>query len=35
MGHETQEITLTYAHLFPSRQVEMATKLNEIRKDDE
>ena len=35
MGHETQEITLTYAHLFPSRQVEMATKLDEIRKDDE
>lgn len=34
MGHETQEITLTYAHLFPSRQVEMATKLDEIRKDD-
>ena len=34
LGHETAEITLTYAHLFPSRQLEMAEKLNEIRKDD-
>lgn len=34
VGHETQEITLNYAHLFPNRQVEMADKLNEIRKED-
>ena len=32
-GHETAEITLTYAHLFPSRQVEMAVRLDEIRKE--
>lgn len=35
LGHETAEITLTYAHLFPSRQIEMAEKLNEIRKESE
>ena len=35
LGHETAEITLTYAHLFPSRQIEMADKLNEIRKENE
>lgn len=33
LGHETAEITLTYAHLFPSRQTEMAEKLDEIRKE--
>lgn len=35
VGHETQEITLAYAHLFPSRQIEMADRLNDIRKEDE
>ncbi len=34
LGHETAEITLTYAHLFPSRQLEMVERLNEIRKED-
>lgn len=34
LGHETVEITFTYAHLFPSRQAEIADKLNEIRKED-
>ncbi len=28
VGHESIEITLRYAHLFPSKQLEMATKLN-------
>lgn len=33
LGHETAEITLTYAHLFLSRQLEMAERLYEIRKE--
>ena len=28
VGHESIEITYNYAHLFPSKQVEMAQKLN-------
>ena len=28
VGHESIEITLRYAHLFPTKQVEMAEKLN-------
>lgn len=28
IGHEIIEITLRYAHLFPSKQTEMATRLN-------
>ena len=28
MGHESIDITYNYAHLFPSRQTEMADKLN-------
>lgn len=28
VGHESIDITLNYAHLFPSRQTEMADKLN-------
>ena len=28
VGHESIEITLRYAHLFPSKQIEMAAKLN-------
>ena len=28
MGHESIEITYNYAHLFPSKQTEMADKLN-------
>ena len=29
VGHESERITLDYAHLFPSKQDEMARKLNE------
>ena len=28
VGHETIDITFRYAHLFPTRQSEMAEKLN-------
>lgn len=28
VGHESIDITLKYAHLFPSKQIEMANKLN-------
>ena len=28
VGHESIDITYNYAHLFPSRQLEMANKLN-------
>ena len=28
VGHESIDITYNYAHLFPSKQVEMADKLN-------
>ncbi len=31
VGHESINITLHYAHLFPSRQTEMADKLNDAR----
>ncbi|MDI9590218.1 MAG: site-specific integrase [Acidobacteriota bacterium] len=31
LGHESQQVTLTYAHLFPNKQEEMAQKLDEIR----
>ena len=31
VGHESIYITYRYAHLFPSRQDEMANKLNEER----
>lgn len=31
VGHESIEITLHYAHLFPSKQIEMAEKLNTER----
>ncbi len=34
MGHESIDITLNYAHLYPSRQLEMAEKLNMERGDD-
>jgi integrase len=29
VGHESIEITLRYAHLFPTKQIEMAEKLND------
>jgi len=28
VGHESIDITYRYAHLFPSKQMEMADKLN-------
>ena len=28
VGHESIDITYNYAHLFPSKQTEMAEKLN-------
>ena len=31
VGHESIDITYRYAHLFPTRQTEMATKLNNER----
>ena len=34
VGHESINITYNYAHLFPTTQTDMATKLNEIRKVD-
>ena len=32
VGHESIEITYRYAHLFPSKQAEMANRLGELRK---
>lgn len=34
VGHESIEITYRYAHLFPSKQAEMANKLGELKKGD-
>ena len=31
VGHESVDITFRYAHMFPTVQKEMATKLNEER----
>ena len=33
VGHESIEITYRYAHLFPSKQVDMANKLENERID--
>lgn len=33
VGHESIDITYNYAHLFPSKQTEIADKLNMERKD--
>jgi integrase len=35
VGHESIEITYRYSHLFPSKQKEMAHKLNMERKDED
>jgi len=35
VGHESIEITYRYAHLFPSKQEEMARKLGYERKEIE
>ena len=34
VGHESINITYNYAHLFPSTQADMASKLNDFRKVD-
>ena len=34
VGHESIEITYRYAHLFPSKQKEMASKLNDMNKGE-
>ena len=34
VGHESIEITYNYAHLFPSKQTEMANKLDDLGKGD-
>ncbi len=35
VGHESIDITYRYAHLFPSKQIEMADSLNNLRKTTE
>ena len=35
VGHESIDITYRYAHLFPSRQVDMANKLNNERMEEQ
>ena len=32
LGHETYEMTLRYAHLFPSKQSDMAAALDQGRR---
>lgn len=34
LGHESIEVTYRYAHLFPSKQTEMAKKLDDLGKGD-
>ena len=34
VGHESINITYNYAHLFPSTQTDMASRLNDFRKVD-
>ncbi|WP_455579419.1 site-specific integrase [Faecalibacillus intestinalis] len=34
VGHESIDITYRYAHLFPSKQIEMAQKLEDLEKGD-
>ena len=34
VGHESIDITYRYAHLFPSKQTEMADKLNNFRREN-
>lgn len=34
VGHESIEITYQYAHLFPSKQTEMAKRLDDLEKGD-
>lgn len=34
VGHESIDITYQYAHLFPSKQTEMANRLDDLGKGD-
>ena len=34
LGHESIEVTYRYAHLFPSKQTEMANQLDDLGKGD-
>ena len=34
VGHKSVEFTYRYAHLFPSKQKEMASKLNDMNKGE-
>ena len=34
VGHESIEITYRYAHLFPSKQSEMASQLDDLRREE-
>ena len=34
VGHESIDITYQYAHLFPSKQTEMADRLDDVGKGD-
>ena len=34
VGHESIDITYQYAHLFPSKQAEMADRLDDLGKGD-
>ena len=34
VGHESIDITYQYAHLFPSKQTEMADRLDDLGKGD-
>lgn len=34
VGHESIDITYQYAHLFPSKQAEMANRLDDLGKGD-
>ena len=32
VGHSSEKVTYRYAHLFPSKQAEMANRLGELKK---
>ena len=33
LGHESIEITYNYAHLYPSKQAEIAEKINDLEEN--
>ena len=35
VGHESIDITYRYAHMFPSRQMDMAARLNKERMEEQ